>query len=75
MDNHTLQEIEVELNSSVLRDLGYDLKRNNLQKIIIPKTYDYDGRDSEKRAHVEDGKQRGYSKGVNSAYNGIMYIH
>ena len=36
-------------------------------------TYDYDGRDSENRAHVEDGKQRGYSKGVNSAYNGIMY--
>ena len=36
-------------------------------------TYDYEGRNSEKRAHFEDGKQKGKKYGVNSAYNGIMF--
>ena len=42
---------------------------------LLAKTikYDFDGRDSENRAYTEDGKQRGYSNGTNSAYNGIMF--
>ncbi len=36
-------------------------------------SYDYDALDSKKRAHFEDGKQKGRSYGTNSAYNGIMF--
>ena len=35
--------------------------------------YDYDALNNKKRAHYENGKQRGKVFGTNSAYNGIMF--
>ena len=43
---------------------------NYLAKNIV---YDYDALKTKKRAHYENGAQRGKSYGTNSAYNGIMF--